>query len=172
MDVLDIVILALLVFGLINGFKKGFFVEVASLIALIAGVYGAIHFSNYAADFLMDKVDWNEKTVNITAFAITFIVIVLVITLAGKALTKLADFAALGILNKFLGGIFGVLKIAVILSVVLIIFDSMNKTLPFTDKEDLEDSMLYEPIKSLVPSIFPLILEKKFEIIDSSENEA
>jgi membrane protein required for colicin V production len=172
MDVLDIVILALLVFGLINGFKKGFFVEVASLIALIAGVYGAIHFSNYAADFLMDKVDWNEKTVNITAFAITFIVIILVITLAGKALTKLADFAALGILNKFLGGIFGVLKIAVILSVVLIIFDSMNKTLPFTDKEDLEDSMLYEPIKSLVPSIFPLILEKKFEIIDASENEA
>lgn len=172
MDVLDIVILALLVFGLINGFKKGFFVEVTSLIALIAGVYGAIHFSNYAADFLMDKVDWNEKTVNITAFAITFIVIILVITLAGKALTKLADFAALGILNKFLGGIFGVLKIAVILSVVLIIFDSMNKTLPFTDKEDLEDSMLYEPIKSLVPSIFPLILEKKFEIIDASENEA
>ena len=172
MDVLDIVILALLVFGLINGFKKGFFVEVASLIALIAGVYGAIHFSNYAADFLMDKVDWNEKTVNITAFAITFIVIIIVITLAGKALTKLADFAALGILNKFLGGIFGVLKIAIILSVVLIIFDSMNKTLPFTDKEDLKDSMLYEPIKSLVPSIFPLILEKKFEIIDTSENEA
>jgi membrane protein required for colicin V production len=48
----------------------------------------------------------------------------------------------------------------------------MNKTLPFTDKEDLEDSMLYEPIKSLVPTIFPLILEKKFEIIDSSENKA
>jgi membrane protein required for colicin V production len=172
MSVLDIVILALLVFGLINGFKKGFFVEVASLVALVAGIYGAIHFSNYAADFFMDKVDWNEKTVNITAFIITFIVIVLLISLAGKALTKLADFAALGILNKFLGGIFGVIKIAVILSVVLIMFDSMNKTLPFTDKEDLEDSMLYEPIKSFVPSIFPLILEKKFEIIDASENEA
>jgi membrane protein required for colicin V production len=172
MGVLDIVILALLVFGLINGFKKGFFVEVASLVALVAGIYGAIHFSNYAADFLMDKVDWNEKTVNITAFIITFIVIVLLISLAGKALTKLADFATLGILNKFLGGIFGVIKIAVILSVVLIIFDSMNKTLPFTDKEDLEDSILYEPIKSFVPSIFPLILEKKFEIIDASENEA
>lgn len=172
MGVLDIVILALLVFGLVNGFKNGFFVEVASLVALIAGVYGAIHFSNYAAEFLMDKVDWDEKIVNNTSFVITFIVIVLLIALAGKALTKLADFAALGILNKFLGSIFGVLKIAVILSVVLIIFDSINKTLPFTDKEDLEDSMLYEPIKSLVPGIFPLILEKKFELIDASENDA
>ncbi len=162
MSVLDIIFLVLLLFGLINGFRNGLFVEVASLVALVAGVYGAIHFSNFAADFLMSKVDWNEKTVNITAFAITFIVIVLVISLAGKALTKLANFAALGILNKLLGGVFGILKIAVILSVILIIFDSMNKTLPFTDKEDLEDSMLYNPIKSLVPTIFPVILEKKW----------
>lgn len=171
MNVLDIIILALLLFGLINGFRRGFFVEVASLVALIAGVYGAIHFSNFAADFLMDKVDWNEKTVNITAFAITFIVIVLLIVLAGKALTKLADFAMLGILNKLLGGIFGLLKMAVILSVILIIFDSLDKNLPFTDKEDLEDSMLYEPVKSLVPSIFPIILEKKSSVEDENEAE-
>jgi membrane protein required for colicin V production len=166
MTVLDIILLVLLLFGLINGLRNGLFVEVASLVALVAGVYGAIHFSNFAADFLMSKVEWNEKTVNIIAFAITFIVIVLVITLAGKALTKIADFAALGIVNKLLGGIFGLLKYAVILSVILIIFDSLNKNLPFTDKEDLEDSTLYEPIKSFVPSIFPIILEKK-----SSEDE-
>src|SRR5210317_2202378 len=156
MSVLDIILLALLLLGLIGGFRKGFFVEVASLVALIAGVYGAIHFSNFAGDFLMDKVDWNEKTVNIIAFAITFIVIVLVIALAGKALTKLADFAALGILNKLLGALFGLLKMAVILSVILIIFDSFNTTLPFADEEDLEDSTFYEPIRSLVPTIFPI----------------
>ena len=169
MNVLDIILLALLLLGLINGFSKGFFVEVASLVALVAGVFGAIHFSNFAADFLMEKVDWNEKTVNITAFAITFIVIVLLIALAGKALTKLADFAALGLLNKILGAIFGVLKMAVILSVVFIIFDSFNKNLPFTDKEDLEESTLYNPIKSLVSDVFPLVLEKKSEIEEDSE---
>lgn len=170
MSVLDIVLLVLLLFGLISGLKNGFFVEVASLVGLIAGVYGAIHFSNFAAEFLMDKVDWNEKTVNIVAFAITFIVIVIVIALAGKALTKLADFAALGILNKLLGGLFGLLKAAVILSVILIIFDSLNKGLPFTDKEDLEESTLYEPIKSLVPTIFPIILEKKSELEDEGDD--
>lgn len=164
MTVLDIILLILLLLGLINGFRKGFFVEVASLVALIAGVYGAIHFSNFAAEFLMEKVDWNEKTVNITAFIITFVVIVLLIALAGKALTKLADFAALGILNKILGGIFGLLKTAVILSVILMIFDILNTNIPFTEKEDLEDCTLYEPVKSLVPKFFPIILEKKAEI--------
>ncbi len=167
MNILDIIILILLLLGLINGLKKGFFVEVASLVALIAGLYGAIHFSNFAAEFLMEKVDWNEKTVNITAFIITFIVIVLLIALAGKALTKLADFAALGILNKLLGGIFGLLKMAVILSVILIIFDILNTNIPFTEKEEMEDSVLYEPIKSLVPDVFPIILEKKSELEES-----
>ncbi|WP_412987189.1 CvpA family protein [Pontimicrobium sp. IMCC45349] len=155
MAVIDIVLGALILFGLIRGLMKGLFVEVASLVALIAGVYGAIHFSNFAADFLMERVDWNEKTINITAFAITFVIIVLAISLAGKALTKLADFAALGFLNKLLGALFGGLKIAVILSVVLMIFANLNKTIPFVSNEEIEDSVLYEPVKSLVPMVFP-----------------
>ena len=161
MSVIDVVLLALLLFGLVRGFIKGLFVEVASLVALIAGVYGAIHFSDFAATFLQDKTEWNEKTINITAFAITFTIIILAIALAGKALTKLADFAALGLFNKILGGVFGGLKVGFILSVILIVFDSLNNTLPFTDKEDIEDSILYEPVKSLAPAIFPSILNKK-----------
>ena len=131
MNILDIILGALILFGLIRGLSKGLFVEVASLVALIAGVYGAIHFSDFAAGFLESRVDWNEQTINITAFAITFIVIVLTISLAGKALTKLADFAALGIMNKLLGGVFGALKIGLILSVVLMIFGKINRTIPF-----------------------------------------
>ena len=166
MSVLDIIIGALLLFGLVNGFIKGLFVEIASLLALVLGVYGAIHFSNFAADLLQSRFDWSEKTINITAFAITFVVIVLTISLAGKALTKIADFAALGIINKLLGGVFGALKIGLILSIILIVFDKMNRTLPFVDKSELEESVLYNPVKSLAPTIFPSIIKS-----DSEEDE-
>ena len=101
MSIIDIILAALLLFGFIRGLFKGLFVEIASLLALVLGIYGAIHFSNYAATFLQAKVDWDEQAINVTAFAITFVVIVLAIALAGKALTKLANFAALGILNNF-----------------------------------------------------------------------
>ncbi len=163
MSVIDIVLGALILFGLVRGFMKGLFVEVASLVALVAGVYGAIHFSNFASDFLQSKVDWNEKTINITAFAITFVIIVLAIALAGKALTKLADFAALGIINKLLGGIFGALKIALILSVVLNIFDKLNSTITFVEEENIDDTVLYKPVKSLLPTIFPNLLNTENE---------
>ncbi|WP_298493040.1 CvpA family protein [uncultured Algibacter sp.] len=171
MGVIDIVLGALILFGLVRGFMKGLFVEVASLIALVAGVYGAIHFSNFAAEFLQTKTEWSEKTINIVAFAITFIIIVLAIGLAGKALTKLANFAALGIINKLAGAVFGALKIALILSVVLNIFDKMNSTITFVDKENIDETILYKPVISLVPLIFPNILTPKDENT-ASENEA
>ncbi|RED44535.1 membrane protein required for colicin V production [Winogradskyella eximia] len=172
MSIIDIILAALLLFGFIRGLFKGLFVEVASLVALVLGVYGAIHFSGFAAGFLESRVDWEERTINIVAFAITFVVIVLTIGLAGKALTKLADFAALGIINKLAGGIFGALKIGLILSVILIVFHKMNNTLPFMEKEDLEKSMLYNPVKSLAPMIFPNIIKSEDEPIVREKDES
>ena len=160
MAIIDIIIGVLLLFGLIRGFSKGLFVEVASLVALVAGVYGAIHFSNFAAEFLENKFDLEQKYINSIAFAITFVIIVIAIALAGKALTKLANFAALGLLNKLLGGLFGALKIGLILSIILIVFDTMNKAVVFADKDDLENTILYKPIKSLAPLIFPDIVKE------------
>jgi len=169
MNALDIVLLAFLVLGLVRGFWRGFFVEIASLIALVAGVYGAFHFSSFAAEFLKEKVDWNENTLNIAAFFITLLLIVLAISLAGKALTKIADFAALGLFNKLLGALFGGLKVAVILSAVLIIFEKMHRPIPFTNEEDKADSQLYEPIKAIIPIIFPSLIVNGKPIGDDLE---
>lgn len=163
MHVIDIVLGALILLGLVRGFMRGLFVEVASLVALVAGVYGAIHFSNFVASFIEAKTNWADNTVSIAAFAITFVVIIIAISLAGKALTKLANFAALGILNKLLGGVFGGLKIALILSVVVIVFSKMNSTITFINDEKLKDSILYKPVKSLAPMIFPNIIKSDTE---------
>lgn len=155
MNTFDIIIATLLLFGFIRGIFKGLFVEIASLVALIGGVYGAMHFSHFASDFLNEQLDWDEHYISLTAFALTFIGIVVTVSLAGKLLTKIASFAALGILNKILGGIFGLLKIAFILSVVLSFFMKMNNAIPFVNKEQMKASVLIEPIKNVAPLIFP-----------------
>jgi membrane protein required for colicin V production len=166
MNVFDIVIAALLLFGFVRGLMKGLFVEVASLAALIAGVYGAIHFSYFIGDWLKGSVAWDEKYISLAAFAGTFVVIIISIALLGKILTKIANFAALGFLNKLLGGVFGTLKIGLILSVVFILFCKMKDTIPFVKKETLEASILYGPVKKIAPTIFPSII--KDDEIDTS----
>ena len=171
MNVIDIVLGGLIIFGLIRGLFKGLFVEIASLLALVLGIYGAIHFSFYVAEFLISRTEWNEKTINIVAFVITFIIIVVVIGLAGKALTKIADFAALGLLNKLLGGLFGGLKIALILSIVLHIFDSLNRTLPFVEETTIHESCLYKPIKDLAPMLFPYVIKADVDLEEDTEEQ-
>jgi len=164
MSVIDIVLAAIILFGLIRGLFKGLFVEVASLLALVLGIYGAIHFSNYAADFLKAHVDWSQNTLNITAFAITFVIIVLAVSLAGKALTQLANFAALGLLNKLLGAAFGAIKMALIASILLHVFHRINNQLTLMDKERIDKSALYHPVKNLAPQLFP-------DLLGSDEND-
>jgi len=159
MNTFDIIIAALLIFGFVRGLLKGLFVEVASLVALIAGIYGAIHFSYFVGNFLVNYVSWEERYITIVSFAITFAIIILVIALLGKLLTKIADFAALGFLNKLLGGVFGALKFGLILSIVLLVFAKLNDSVPFISDEQKEESILYKPVKNLAPILFPSFLE-------------
>lgn len=166
MGTFDIIIAVILVFGFIRGIMKGLFVEVASLVSLVAGVYGAIHFSFFVGDFLKERISWDEQYITLPSFAITFGIIVFAIAMLGKLFTKLADFAYLGWVNKALGGIFGALKLALILSVVIMIFDKFNDTIPFVNEEAKEQSILYEPIKKLVPTLFPSLIK-----IGSDEEE-
>jgi membrane protein required for colicin V production len=161
MNFIDIIIGGMIVLGFARGLMKGLFVEVASLVALIAGLYGAIHFSYFAGDFLVDNFPtWEEKYVNLVAFAITFIVILIAVTMAGKLLTKVADFASLGILNKILGGVFGGLKMAVIAGAALVFFDRTNNTLEFVQEDKIQESALYEPVKEVGGVVFAYVLEE------------
>ena len=163
MGILDIVIGLLLIYGLYKGLKNGLFVEIASIIALVAGLFGAIHFSYIAGDYLSQNMEWNERYINITSFIITFIIIVLVVHLAGKFLTKIADFAMLGLLNKLAGAIFGVLKVAVILGALLVFFERANSSINMVKSETLEESILYEPIKEIGAFVFSKVLKGKKE---------
>lgn len=160
MGVLDVIIGLLLLYGLYKGVRNGLLVELASIIALIAGLYGAIHFSYIVGEYLSKNMDWSESAVNTSAFILTFIIIIVLVNLAARLLTKIADLALLGMLNKLAGGIFGVLKIAVILGALLIFFDRSNNQLGFLKQESIEESTLYTPIKDIGAFVFSKVIKE------------
>lgn len=159
MSFLDIILGILLIWGFYKGIKNGLFVEIASLVAIIAAIYGAIHFSHIAGDYLSKNLEWSERYINLTAFLITFIVIIIVVSLVGKLLTKIANFAMLGLLNKIAGGVFGALKIAVILGALLVFFHKANDSFSFFKEETLNESILYQPVKEIGTFVFSKVLK-------------
>ena len=159
MGFLDIFLGIFLLYGLIRGLWNGFFVELASLVSLMLGIFFAIKFSYLMKSWLQNHGDWNPKTVQVAAFALTFILVVVGISLLGKIFTKLADFAALGLINKLLGGIFGILKMILLLSVFLNLFEKINSGHAFADKETLDKSIFYHPVRKVSKFIYPSIEE-------------
>ncbi len=61
MNYIDIILLILLAWGLISGLKNGLVHEVASLAALILGVVGAIHFSDFTSDLLIEHFELSGR---------------------------------------------------------------------------------------------------------------
>ena len=170
MQVIDIILGCLLLYGLVRGFWNGFFIEIASLLSLLLGIFIAIKFSSFAQSLLSSHVSWSPKTIQITAFALTFIAVVIGLSILAKFLTTISKFAGLGIFNKIAGAFFGLLKTILLISVALHFFQKMNSKASFVSKEQLVKSILYYPTLEVSGKIYPA-LESWFDEFYPSKEE-
>ena len=175
MNSLDYILLIPLLYGLYRGFTKGLIIELASLLALILGIYGALHFSSFTFEFLSDYVEIKTVYLQLASYGLTFLIIVMVISLTGKALTMLIKLVALGFINRMMGAIFGSIKVLLILAIFILFFDRFNKQFGMVKDEVLDASLLYNPIRIQAEQFYPNVLEEferqKESLEDMKENE-
>jgi membrane protein required for colicin V production len=162
MNWIDLTIVVILILSLVMGFINGLVKEVASLAALILGIWGAIKFSGFTAEKLYDYFDMTGQYVGLIAFLVTFGIIVVIIHFIGILADKVVDAISLGFVNRLLGIVFGLLKSALIMSVFFVILNAIDARKPFLPKETIEKSMFYNPISDIAPIIFPIIGEGGF----------
>lgn len=154
MNILDIIIIIPLLLFAWQGFRKGLIIEVATLAALILGLFFAFYFSDYAANLLNEYFNIDEKYMAALSFIVTFIVVVIAIIAIGKILQKLIDIILLGFLNKAAGAVFGIIKGALILSILLLIINYFDANQKLIKEEYKENSILYEPIASFAQQLY------------------
>jgi len=161
---LDLIFGGLILFGAFKGFRKGVIVELASLLALVLGIYGAIQFSGFVADQLVVYIDWDKRYVDLAAFGLTSIAIILGVSLLGKILTSLAKLVMLNGINRMLGLLFGGMKLAVFSGVILIFLMKANALFGFIPTEIIEQSLLCDSLIGLGEWIFDYVPEGKAQI--------
>lgn len=153
MNYIDIIIVILLaVFG-IAGLRKGLITEAATLIGLGVGLYGAFHFSDFTADKLVQYFSIDSKYLNIIAFAVTFLVLAILVNLLGKLVTRLVKSINLGFIDKIGGFLFGLAKGVLICSLLVMLMNTFN--LQSIIKEEYRTgSMLYPYVEKTVPYVY------------------
>jgi len=175
MNYIDIIILAVVAWALFRGFKNGLFVEIASIAALVLGIWGSIRFSWFTQNKLVEYFDMQGQYLGLVAFIITFIVIVVLIHFLARAMDKLMKAVALGFVVRILGMVFAVLKAALILSIIFVVLNTINQKAKFLPEEKIAESKLYNPIADFAPLLFPIIeggdLRKSFENLRQRRDE-
>ncbi len=165
MNYFDIIIVIPLLWGAYKGFTKGIIIEVASFIALALGVWGGIKFSSVSAGYLSQLFEISEKLMPLISFAVTFILIVLVVFAIAKLLQRVIKMVALSFINKLAGLVFGCLKFTLIVSIVINLLNIVNQQVKFIDDEMQNSSILYHPVSKvaqiLIPGIKDLSIDKQ-----------
>ncbi|MEZ5198965.1 MAG: CvpA family protein [Bacteroidales bacterium] len=152
MNYIDIILIIPIIWFAYQGFRHGLIIELASLVALILGIYAAMYFSHYAGNFLTNSLGIETEYLPVISFILTFVVVVILVYVVGKILEKLINMVALGFLNKMAGAVFGMLKATVLLSIIILILNHFNDNL--ISKEKQEGSYLYAPVAGIAPLLW------------------
>ena len=163
MNVLDIIFLVPLLFALYRGFKKGLIHMIASLLALVLGILGALKLRPVFAALLDSVFSAAPEHINVIAFAVAFVVIVLVVHLAAFLVEKLIKAVALNFVNRLLGMGFGLLVTAFVISVILWPVNQVNEDRQIIKPERIEGSLLYKPLSAFAPAVFPILKKQEWK---------
>jgi membrane protein required for colicin V production len=164
MNYLDIIIIVLLVALAIQGYRRGLIKSLASLAALVLGIWGGIKLSGYVADVLVRHIDIKQEYLFVIGFIVVFIVVVILVSLVGKFLDNIASMAALSTVNKLLGMFFGIAKGALILSVIISIYHFADPEAKIIKPETRENSILYQPIGAIAPILLLNLRELDIDV--------
>ncbi|GAB1416746.1 hypothetical protein MASR2M117_21520 [Paludibacter sp.] len=161
MNALDLYILVPILLGFVVGLFRGLIKEIVSLVVIILGIYISKLFSSFVAKWLNGHFDISLKLAQPLAFIIIFAIVAILLILASKFLQGIIKNLSLGFINSILGGLFGALKFALLVSVILIVFDTLNDRFSFIDKESKDKSILFQPVKKIAPNLWQEVTEKK-----------
>jgi membrane protein required for colicin V production len=154
MNKLDMILLLPIGMGFIFGLFKGLIKEITSLAAIVLGIYGAKLLAPFVSHLLISSFHFSEKTAMPMSYLVLFAGIAIGLLILAKSLEKVFDSLALGGLNKLFGGIFGALKYALIVSVLLIVFNAIDSHFPIMSSETKENSIAYKPLMKLAPTLW------------------
>jgi membrane protein required for colicin V production len=152
-------IMVLLVYAVFRGLTRGLVLQLASLAALIAGIYIALKFSGFTARFLIKHWAIDYEYLYMVSLAITFALVFVLIHILGNMLDKVVQTSQLSLLNKMAGAFFNVCKVMLIMGVLLLFIDRLDQRINLLPKKAREGSFFYKPVTSITLLLFPSLGE-------------
>ena len=157
MNTLDIVILVLFIPGIVRGMSKGFIEQAITLVGIVLSAYLAFKFSGVACNWLKNFLTGSETILHVLGFAVVLVGVLLVVMFVAKLVTAAVEKASLGWLNKVLGLAFSIAVSALVIGLLIILFDTVNVKFGLVKSPVLQESLLYGALKDFGYFVFPYL---------------
>jgi membrane protein required for colicin V production len=159
---IDIVFVIALIIAVIKGAMRGIVMALFSFAGCIIGLAAALKLSAVVAVYLQEHTDINARWLPLGAFVLVFVVVVLLVQWAGKAVENLFDFTLLGWVNRLGGALLYTGMYALLGSILLFYADKMH----LISSETLSSSRAY----ALTAGIAPALIEGLGTVIPAFKN--
>jgi membrane protein required for colicin V production len=153
---IDIALCVFLAIGAFSGYRKGFLTELFSLLGIFLGVLAGFKLMGQAMIMLAKHYSMDEKFSPYIAFAVVFLIVVIVVSLIGKLLKSSLDKTILGTADQVMGSFLGIARTAFMLSVLLWLTDSLGAKLP---EAWTGESWLYPFTANIAPTVTSWVSE-------------
>lgn len=140
---LDIILALPLCWAIYRGWVKGLILQLATLAALVIGLWGARILTDYLVPILKIKYDFTSQYTAIGVYAVCLIFLFALVYFIGWLLTKFLKAVALGIPNRLAGILFSLMKYGIMVAFGVFYLDKLNKQFNFMDPTLPEGSLLY-----------------------------
>jgi len=145
--ILDIIVVIILLLAIFKGYQRGLIVGIFSFVALFIGLAAAIKLSAVVAGYIGKSVKVSAQWLPLIAFAVVFIIVVLLVRLVAKIIERSVRFVMLGWINRLGGVILYVALYITVLSVLLFYAEQIKLLQPAT----IDKSVTYHYIQPLGP---------------------
>lgn len=168
MNYLDIVISILLLYGLIKGYSNGIIKEITNTISVFLAIYIGVHFSEFIHPYLnLDVFNNYKNAIPLIAFLIVFVIILIIIKSVGELINRLTKLLALGLISRFLGAVFGMLKLLLVCCALFLLANNYH----LIDKNTKNTSILFAPLEEVTEMLIPEINKNKKIFIKATQEE-
>ncbi|PDH46660.1 MAG: hypothetical protein CND26_04300 [Bacteroidetes bacterium MED-G13] len=149
MNLIDSICLIILIYGSYKGFKNGIVGELLSFLGILLGIYLSKTYYPIVDEYLATIFDSTNQLVSLISVILIFSVTIILTKILSKVITKALNVMALGLLNKLIGSIFGLLKYLLILCIITFIFSQANDVFVFIETNKIEETQIFSKIQKI-----------------------
>lgn len=156
MQFIDLFVLLVLLWAFFLGWRSGFIKQLASLGGFVVGLIVAGALYSALGEYLAPHLGTGLGVAKFLAFVLLWIVVPIALGSVATLLTRALK-GAIGLPNRVLGGLLGVLKYVLLLSCLFNIMGFLG----LISEQKQAQSLTYRPVKGTVSTLFNAMRERK-----------